>query len=76
MILYLVAAGVGTIGIVDFDHVDLSNLQRQVIYTSDDVAASKVASAATKARALNPEVTIEAHEIQLSSKNILELLQI
>jgi adenylyltransferase/sulfurtransferase len=72
-ILYLAAAGVGTIGIVDFDQVDLSNLQRQIIYTNDDVSSSKVERAAARATSLNPEIQLQRHDVRLSSENALEI---
>ena len=56
--LYLAAAGVGTIGIADGDTVDISNLQRQVIHTTDDIGSPKVASAARKMRRINPDVNV------------------
>jgi len=71
--LYLAAAGVGRIGIVDFDVVDFSNLQRQVIHSTSDVGRPKLDSAREKLQALNPHVTIEPHEVMLSSQNALEL---
>lgn len=73
-ILYLAAAGVGTIGILDFDHVDPTNLQRQVIHTQNDVGKSKTRSAAEKARALNPSITLNLHEVKLDERNALEIL--
>lgn len=73
VILYLAAAGVGTIGVVDFDQVDLSNLQRQIIYTNDDVSASKVERAATRAQSLNPEIRLQQHNERLTSENALDL---
>ena len=69
LILYLAAAGVGTIGIVDDDAVDLSNLQRQVLHRTDDVGISKVESAIAAARALNPEITLVPHAERLSPSN-------
>ena len=71
--LYLAAAGVGTIGIVDFDEVDYSNLQRQIIHGTPDVGRSKLASARSKLNALNPEVEVVTHEMALSSQNALAL---
>ena len=71
--LYLAAAGVGTIGIVDFDEVDYSNLQRQIIHGTPDVGRSKLASAKSKLNALNPEVEVVTHETALSSQNALAL---
>jgi len=73
--LYLAAAGVGTIGIVDFDVVDFSNLQRQVIHGTPDVGRSKLASAKDRLHALNPLITIETYETALSSKNALDLFK-
>ncbi len=73
--LYLAAAGVGRIGIVDFDVVDFSNLQRQVIHGTPDVGRSKLASAKDRLLALNPHVTVETYETALSSKNALELFK-
>jgi sulfur-carrier protein adenylyltransferase/sulfurtransferase len=73
--LYLAAAGVGTIGIVDFDVVDFSNLQRQVIHSTADVGRSKLASAKDRLLALNPHINIETYETALSSKNALELFR-
>jgi adenylyltransferase/sulfurtransferase len=73
--LYLAAAGVGTIGIVDFDVVDFSNLQRQVIHGTSDVGRSKLASAKDRLLELNPHVNIETYETALSSKNALDLFK-
>jgi adenylyltransferase/sulfurtransferase len=71
--MYLAAAGVGTIGIVDFDVVDFSNLQRQLLHGTEDVGRSKLQSARDRLQSLNPEVRIETYETTLSSKNALEL---
>ena len=73
--LYLAAAGVGRIGIVDFDVVDNTNLQRQVLFSTADVGKPKVAAAAARLRGLNPDIMIDAHETQLSSENALELFK-
>src|SRR5215208_3360715 len=73
--LYLAAAGVGTIGIVDFDVVDFSNLQRQVIHGTSDVGRSKLASAKDRLLELNPHIGIETYETALSSENALELFK-
>jgi adenylyltransferase/sulfurtransferase len=70
---YLAAAGVGTLGIVDFDVVDASNLHRQVLYTPADVGRSKVEVAAGRVRAMNPDVAVEAHPLRLASENALAL---
>ena len=71
--LYLTAAGVGTIGIVDFDTVDHSNLQRQIIHGTPDVGRSKLESAKARLNALNPEVEVVTYEMALSSQNALGL---
>ncbi|MCI0369986.1 MAG: molybdopterin-synthase adenylyltransferase MoeB [candidate division NC10 bacterium] len=73
--LYLAAAGVGRIGIVDFDRVDLSNLQRQLLHRTKDVGRLKVDSAADTIAEINPDVKVEAHPVQLSSANVKEILQ-
>lgn len=72
---YLAAAGVGTIGIVDFDVVELSNLQRQILYTVDDIGQSKATTAAKKLEALNPEIKIESYNVQITNKNALDILE-
>jgi sulfur-carrier protein adenylyltransferase/sulfurtransferase len=72
--LYLAAVGVGRIGIVDFDTVDLSNLQRQVIHGTNDVGRSKLDSAAEKMHNINPHVTIDKHAVGLTSENALDIL--
>ena len=72
--LYLAAAGVGTIGIVDYDVVDLSNLQRQVIHATDRVGEKKVESARRTINALNPDVTVVAHEEMLVAGNVASLI--
>ncbi|WP_102509800.1 ThiF family adenylyltransferase [Sanguibacter massiliensis] len=74
VLLYLAAAGVGTLGIVDDDVVDLSNLQRQVIHGTVDVGRSKVDSAADAVRALNPDVTVVTHDVRLGPDNALAIL--
>lgn len=73
--LYLVAAGVGTIGIVDADEVDLSNLQRQVIHTTNDVGKAKVKSAAETMEAINPDVTVKTYRTFVDSTNIMDLIK-
>ena len=73
--LYLAAAGVGRIGIVDFDVVDFSNLQRQIIHGTPDVGRSKLASAKDRLLGLNPLIEIETYETALSSKNALDLFK-
>jgi adenylyltransferase/sulfurtransferase len=73
--LYLAAAGVGTLGMVDFDVVDLTNLQRQVLHGTSDVGRSKLDSARERIADLNPNVRVEAHETRLTSANALEILR-
>ena len=73
--LYLAAAGVGTIGIVDFDVVDESNLQRQIIHGTSDVGRPKVESARDKILDINPNVNVVVHEEALSSENALEIFR-
>jgi molybdopterin/thiamine biosynthesis adenylyltransferase len=73
-LLYLAAAGVGTLGIVDDDTVALSNLQRQVLHTTAQVGAPKTASAAAALAALNPNVTVEAHALRLDAANAAALV--
>jgi molybdopterin-synthase adenylyltransferase len=72
VIQYLAAAGVGTLGIVDDDRVSLSNLQRQVIHDTASIGAPKVESAARAVQAINPHVTVEAHEIRIGPENATE----
>lgn len=72
--LYLAAAGVGQLGIVDGDVVDSSNLQRQVIYTTDDVGTSKLAAAKKRLQGLNPFTDVATYETRLSSENALDIL--
>jgi sulfur-carrier protein adenylyltransferase/sulfurtransferase len=73
--LYLTAAGVGTLGIVDFDVVDFTNLQRQIIHSTADVGRKKLDSAAEKLKAINPFVNLRTFETRLSSENALELFR-
>jgi sulfur-carrier protein adenylyltransferase/sulfurtransferase len=72
--LYLAAAGVGTLGIVDHDRVDLSNLQRQLLFDTASVGAGKALTAQSRLRALNNEINVVAHELELRAANALELL--
>ena len=72
--LYLAAAGVGTIGLVDFDVVDVSNLQRQIVHTTDRVGERKVESARIAIKALNPEVNVIAHEEMLVADNVERII--
>src|SRR5438093_8291717 len=73
--MYLAAAGVGRLGLVDFDVVDFSNLQRQILHGTPDVGRSKLASAKDRLNALNPEVQIDTYETALSSQNALKLFE-
>ncbi|HTV27996.1 MAG TPA: molybdopterin-synthase adenylyltransferase MoeB [Xanthobacteraceae bacterium] len=74
VLLYLAAAGVGTLGVVDDDVVSLSNLQRQVIHATPDIGKPKVDSAAAMIERLNPHVIVEPHGVRLTSQNALELI--
>ena len=73
--LYLAAAGVGTIGIIDADKVDLTNLQRQIIHHTSDVGMEKVKSAENKMRAINPEVTVKTYHQLAKADNIREIIR-
>jgi molybdopterin/thiamine biosynthesis adenylyltransferase len=74
LLLYLAAAGVGTLGVVDDDVVALSNLQRQVLHGTPDIGAPKVASAAAAIGRLNPHVKVETHAVRLEAGNALDLI--
>src|SRR6476661_9684665 len=71
--LYLAAAGVGTLGLVDFDVVDLSNLQRQILHGSSGIGSPKIDSARDRLRDINPNVHIEAYETKFTSANALDI---
>ena len=73
--LYLAAAGVGTLGIVDFDVVDFTNLQRQIIHSTADVGRKKLESAGEKLKAINPFINLKTYETRLSSENALDLFR-
>src|SRR3954465_3394320 len=73
--LYLAAAGVGTIGIVDFDVVDLTNLQRQIVHGTSPLGRPKLESAAARLQDVNPNVNVERHETRLTAANALEIIQ-
>src|SRR5688500_14288074 len=74
-LLYLAAAGVGTIGIVDFDVVDDSNLQRQVLFGVDAIGKPKAEEAKRRLQALNPHIQINVHNTQVTSKNALDIIR-
>jgi len=74
VLMYLAAAGVGTLGVIDDDAVSLSNLQRQIIHATPDVGAPKVASAAAAIGRLNPHVAVEVHATRLTPENALDLV--
>ncbi|NVN03402.1 MULTISPECIES: HesA/MoeB/ThiF family protein [Asaia] len=73
--LYLAAAGVGRIGIVDDDHVELSNLQRQILFETGDVGQGKADSAASRLSALNPEIEIVSHPVRVTEENLPDLVR-
>jgi adenylyltransferase/sulfurtransferase len=73
--LYLAAAGVGNLGLVDFDNVDVTNLQRQILHGTKDVGRSKLESASERLRDVNPNVNVVLHEVRLSSDNALDLVR-
>src|SRR6516225_5564006 len=73
--LYLAAAGIGRLGLVDFDAVDFSNLQRQILHGTDDVGRPKLHSARDRLHAINPEVRLDLYETRLSAANALDLFK-
>ncbi len=73
--LYLAAAGIGTIGLVDFDVVDLSNLQRQILHTNDEIGKPKLDSAERRIKAMNPDTKVVKYNTRISSENALEILK-
>lgn len=75
LLLYLTAAGVGTIGIVDFDNIELSNLQRQLLFTEKDIGKSKIRSAYARLKSLNSNINFKLHEEKLTSDNALEIIK-
>ncbi|MCB1533009.1 MAG: HesA/MoeB/ThiF family protein, partial [Alphaproteobacteria bacterium] len=75
VLLYLAAAGIGHIGIIDFDHVDESNLQRQILFTTDGVGQPKAVQAKERLQALNPEIEITVYEDELNAENAPDLFQ-
>ncbi len=74
VLMYLAAAGVGTLGVVDHDTVSLSNLQRQIVHATPDVGRPKVESAAERIKALNPHVAFQTHHVRLTAANALEMI--
>jgi adenylyltransferase/sulfurtransferase len=74
MALYLAAAGIGRLGLVDDDAVSLSNLQRQILFKTADIGRPKVEAGAEALKALNPGVQVEAHPVRLTAANVMELL--
>ena len=74
VLLYLAAAGIGTIGVIDDDTVDLSNLQRQVIHDTGTIGVAKVDSAASRISAVNPDVTVERYHTRLTADNAMDLI--
>ena len=74
VLMYLAAAGIGTLGVVDDDIVSLSNLQRQIIHTTPDIGKRKVDSAAEQVHALNPHVNFEAHAVRMNAGNVMSLI--
>ena len=75
ILTYLAAAGVGTIGVVDDDKVDLSNLQRQVIHTTDDIGMDKASNAAKRMQAINPDITINVYSKRLGADNVAAIME-
>lgn len=73
--LYLAAAGVGTLGLVDFDTVDLSNLQRQIIHTNDEVGKPKIDSAEKRIKAMNPDTKVVKYPVRITSENALDIIK-
>lgn len=72
---YLAAAGVGRIGLVDSDNVELNNLQRQILHTTDSVGQAKVESAKARLKALNPNIKIDTYKIRITSENIIDIIK-
>src|SRR6195952_2747591 len=72
---YLAAAGIGTLGIADGDSVEVSNLQRQVLYNDTEIGQSKALTASKKIRTLNPNIKIQTHRVNIDSINALEILK-
>src|SRR5258708_6055473 len=75
LLLYLAGAGIGGLGVVDHDHVDLSNLQRQVLHGTADVGLPKTASAAVAIERINPEISFTRHHLRLDASNVMGLIE-
>lgn len=73
--MYLAAAGIGTIGLVDFDHVELSNLQRQIIHSTKDIGKSKAVSGKETINEINPEVSVITYQEWINSQNITDIIK-
>lgn len=73
--LYLAAAGIGTLGLVDFDTVDLSNLQRQILHTNDSIGQPKIDSAEKRIKAMNPDTQVIKYPVRINSKNAIEIMK-
>jgi len=73
--LYLAAAGVGTLGVVDYDRVDVTNLQRQVIHHTADIGRAKVDSARERIQAINPDVTVQTYPVRITAENISQIIR-
>src|SRR5512132_3114228 len=73
--LYLAAAGVGTLGLVEFDRVDVTNLQRQILYTDADVGRPKLETAAARLRAMNPHINVRTHDTRFNAAVAADLLR-
>ncbi len=73
--MYMAAAGIGTLGLVDFDRVDLSNLQRQLLHRTEDIGRLKLDSAADTLHALNPDVHVEKYPVVLTAANVMEIIR-
>ncbi len=74
LLLYLAAAGIGTLGVVEYDAVDLTNIQRQILYGTPDVGRPKIEAARERLARLNPEITIVPHPVRLSSADVMEIV--
>ena len=73
--LYLAAAGIGRLGLIDYDIVDFSNLQRQILHGTDDVGRKKLNSARDRIKAINPNVQVDLHEMMFRSENAMQVVQ-